>query len=251
MRYRVPVYLLGLLALACNHPGGVPGPFVRQPLELPAPPAPDPAAAPLQAEGSLWQGRQSQRFLAFENRATAVGDLVTVLIEESATAQDRAITQVKGESTIGATLDSDISLQNLVAKPVLGVLRLLGMTDQREEDEPRGEITVVEAETNTEHKGNGLTQRNALFRTNVACIVRDVTESGLLWIEGERHLRINNETQIIRLSGYVRPEDIRIDNTVPSSLIASANIHYGGRGVVSEQQTVPWGQRVLRAVLPF
>ncbi len=82
-------------------------------------------------------------------------------------------------------------------------------------------------------------------------MVTEVTSSGLLRIEGERHLTINDETQIIRLSGYVRPEDVRIDNTVPSTLIASANIHYGGKGVIAEHQRVPWLMRVFQILLPF
>lgn len=82
-------------------------------------------------------------------------------------------------------------------------------------------------------------------------MVTEVTDSGLLRIEGERHLTINRETQIIRLSGYVRAEDVRIDNTIPSTLIASADIHYGGEGVVSEHQRVPWLMRFFQAILPF
>jgi flagellar L-ring protein precursor FlgH len=73
----------------------------------------------------------------------------------------------------------------------------------------------------------------------------------LLRIEGERHLRINNETEIIKVSGFVRPEDIRIDNTVPSVLIASADIYYGGLGLTAEQQKPGWMARVFNALLPF
>jgi flagellar L-ring protein FlgH len=82
-------------------------------------------------------------------------------------------------------------------------------------------------------------------------VVTEVSASGLLRIEGERHLTINDETQIISLSGYVRPEDIQIDNTVPSSLVASADIHFGGRGVLSAKQRVPWISRLADLLLPF
>ena len=87
--------------------------------------------------------------------------------------------------------------------------------------------------------------------TKIACVVTDQTDSGLLHIQGERHLTINGETQIIRLSGFVRPEDIRIDNTLPSELIAAADIRYGGVGVVSEEQRMPWLSRIMRLGLPF
>ena len=70
-------------------------------------------------------------------------------------------------------------------------------------------------------------------------------------MEGVRNLKINEETQVIRLSGYVRPEDVQIDNTIPSALIASADIEYTGVGVISEEQRPPWMLRVLQWILPF
>ncbi|MCP5071082.1 MAG: flagellar basal body L-ring protein FlgH, partial [bacterium] len=102
-----------------------------------------------------------------------------------------------------------------------------------------------------EYTGEGKLERSANFTTKIACVVTDVTPSGLLHIEGERHLTINGETQVIALSGFVRPEDVRIDNTLPSELVASADIRYGGVGVVSEEQRMPWLTRLMRLALPF
>ena len=80
----------------------------------------------------------------------------------------------------------------------------------------------------------------------------DLRETGCdRFLEGERHLRINQETQIIRISGYVRPEDVRIDNTVPSKLVANARIEYSGEGVIAETQSVPWLARLFSWMLPF
>lgn len=203
------------------------------------------------AEGSLWRGNKSKRFLAFENRATRVGDLVTVLIEEQAVAQDNASTALARDSSYDATLDSGIALQTLIARPILNLLNMLGFTDQRNDPNPSTELEVVQAETSSDYEGTGKVKREASFQTKVACMVTGVTDSGLLKIEGERHLTLNNETQIIRLSGYVRPEDVQIDNTIPSTLIASADIHYGGRGAVADHQRVPWLMRVFQVILPF
>lgn len=252
---RIAFLAIALLVLGCMqpHPAATP-PYPKLPhsesqaLPAPRPPAP---AQHTPAEGSLWRGDESRRFLAFENRATGVGDLVTVLIQEQAVAENEASTELQRDSTYGATLNSDISLQTLVARPIINLLNLLGFTDQRADNQPTTELEIVEAETSSEYEGEGIIKREASFETKVACMVTGVTESGLLHIEGERHLTINRETQIIRLSGYVRPEDVQIDNTVSSTLIASADIHYGGQGVIAEHQRPPWLMRVFQLILPF
>ena len=244
----VTIIALAALTVSCLHSRPDAEPQKSEPLSLPPTVAP-PESQP--AEGSLWRGEESQRFLAFENRATQVGDLLTIQILEQAVAEDRASTELARDSSYEATLDSGISLQTIVARPILNLLNFLGFTDQRNDKNPTTELEIVNAETRSEYEGEGTVKREASFETLVACMVTEVTDSGLLRIEGERHLTINRETQIIRLSGYVRAEDVRIDNTIPSTLIASADIHYGGEGVVSEHQRVPWLMRFFQAILPF
>ena len=241
--------LLLLLSLAACAEFHMPG-ITPQPPPLPEPPALVPVTY-TPAEGSLWQGDASRRFLAFENRAKAVGDLVTVKIEEKAMAENEATTELDRKTSYEATLNSEISLQTLVSRPILNILNFLGFTDQRSDKEPSDELSIVEAETNSKFDGEGSMKREATFTTTVACLITEVTASVLLRIEGERHLRINNETEIIKVSGFVRPEDVRIDNTVPSILIASADIHYGGLGLNAEQQKPGWMARVFNALLPF
>ena len=217
---------------------------------LPSPPAPTPETY-VPAEGSLWRGDASRRFLAFETRAKRVGDLITVKIDEQAMAENEATTELARDSKYEATLDSDVALQTLVTRPIRNILGFLGFTDQHTDKDPAAELSILEAETKSEFDGEGSMKREASFTTTVACLVTKITPSGLMRIEGERHLRINQETQVIKISGFVRPEDIEIDNTIPSVLIASADIHYGGVGLAAEQQTAPWMMRILNAVLPF
>ena len=238
-----------LLCLAACAELAMPG-FTPKPPPLPEPPAPV-LIAYTPAEGSLWQGDTSRRFLAFENRAKAVGDLITVEIAEKAMAENEATTELDRKTSYEATLNSDVALQTLITRPIRNILGFLGFTDQQTDKDPTGELSIVEAETSSKFDGEGSMKREATFTTTVACLVTEVTASGLLRIEGERHLRINNETEIIKVSGFVRPEDIKIDNTVPSVLIASADIHYGGLGLNAEQQKPGWLARVFNALLPF
>jgi flagellar L-ring protein precursor FlgH len=216
------------------------------------PPTPEPEAEPYQtSDGSLWRGEQSRRFLAFENRATRTGDLVTVQIQEQAHALTQATTDVNRTGTFQANLNSAVALQTLVTRPILGVLRFFGFTDQRNNRSPNANLQIADATTNSKYKGDGSVQRQSNFTTTIACLVTEVTPSGLLRIEGKREITINREQQLIRVSGYVRPEDVQIDNTVSSALIANANIEYGGQGVVSDKQRVPWLTRLFELILPF
>jgi flagellar L-ring protein precursor FlgH len=239
--------LVLVLASGCMH-----GPFnserVPELRELPGPPV---EAAQAPTSGSLWRGDASRRFLAFENRAKQLGDLVTVVIKEKAEAENSSTTDLERSSDFQADLNSDIHLQTLITRPVRNILKLLGFTNERSERDPNANVNIVNAQTDSNFEGEGTIERQSEFTTTIACVVTEVTPAGLLRIEGERHLTINYETQIIELSGYVRPEDIQIDNTVPSSLVASADIHFGGRGVLSAKQRVPWFTRLLDFVLPF
>jgi flagellar L-ring protein precursor FlgH len=241
-----------LLGTGCESLGpdrGLPGLESAPP--MPLVPPPPPISEYEASDGSLWRGEASRRFLAFENRAKRVGDIVTVLIEESAEALNEASTELERESDFNARLNSGLALQTLVSRPILGILSFLGFTDQRAENEPDSELSIIDATTTADFEGEGRLERKATFSTNVACMVTGVTPSGLLRVEGTRNLTINQETQVIRLSGWVRPEDVRIDNTVPSTLIASAQIEYSGVGVVSDEQRVPLLTRIFKLVLPF
>ncbi|MCP4006732.1 MAG: flagellar basal body L-ring protein FlgH [bacterium] len=238
-----------ILFAACANIEELPS-LVEKPPALLAPPEPL-VEAPRPAEGALWRGDQSRRFLAFENRAKRIGDLVSVIILEEASAENEAKTELDHSSAFDATLNSDVALQTLVTRPIRRILGLLGFTDQKNDADPSTELSIIESSAETSYDGEGKLERSASFTTKIACVVTDQTESGLLHIQGERHLTINGETQIIQLSGFVRPEDIRIDNTLPSELIAAADIRYGGVGLVSEQQRMPWLSRLLRLALPF
>ena len=61
----------------------------------------------------------------------------------------------------------------------------------------------------------------------------EVLPNGDLMIQGEREIGVNEETEILSLSGVVRPEDIGAGNLVYSTDIANARISYKGKGMVT------------------
>ena len=64
-------------------------------------------------------------------------------------------------------------------------------------------------------------------------------------------MRSNKETQYLSLSGMVRPQDIKANNTLQSHLIAEARIEYTGSGVVADKQSPGFGTRIVDHVWPF
>ena len=55
-------------------------------------------------------------------------------------------------------------------------------------------------------------------------------------IEGARLVKVNNETQNLVLTGIVRPDDVRSDNTVASENLANAEIKSEGIGLIVDRQ---------------
>lgn len=88
----------------------------------------------------------------------------------------------------------------------------------------------VEGTTENSFTGDGNTQRNGKIKTTIAVRIKKKMEDGNFMISGEKTININNEKEVIKLSGYIRPSDISEDNTVKSVNIAEASLEYVGSG---------------------
>lgn len=154
-----------------------------------------------QAEGvgdSLW--RPDSKSLFADHKAAKEGDLITVLIVERAYASHRAQTGT-GKGT-GVTLAEGSGVLSFI--PAVGI------------------------NANTTFKGQGSTSRSGDLVANMTARVVEVLPCGTLRIEGAQGLVINNEKQNIIISGLVRPEDIKANNTVLSTHVGCAEIRYEG-----------------------
>jgi flagellar L-ring protein precursor FlgH len=148
--------------------------------------------------------------LVSDHRAHSVGQNVTVLIYEQAESTTSA-----GTTT---TKSMDISGQ-------------IKTTDDLN-------LGGVSLENNA--KGEGSINRTGSLMASVSATVTDVLPTGELKIRGEQKIEFNNEIQYIKVSGHIRPDDIRADNTVLSSRIADAQITYVGDGLLGSRQKPGW-----------
>jgi flagellar L-ring protein precursor FlgH len=91
-----------------------------------------------------------------------------------------------------------------------------------------------EANLGAKFDGLGNTARQGSMTALVSARVIDVFANGTMRIEGSKEVVVNEETEVLTVSGLVRPEDIASDNTVPSGRLAEAHIAYAGHGATSE-----------------
>lgn len=222
---------VGLLWGACAAPREARRP-PSFPVEKEAP------AAPPQAEGSLWPGESQFNRLFSDTKAQGVGDIVTVLVVESATASGSATTATKRDSSVDAEITQMLELD----KPIRHRL---------EPSKGPGPKTAVKGQIQSDFEGSGDTTRSGKLSTTVAATVVEVFPNGNLRIEGQRELKLNNEKQYITIRGVVRPRDLSFNNTVRSIAIADAQIEYSGKGVISDKQRPGWLVRILDWFWPF
>jgi flagellar L-ring protein precursor FlgH len=227
-RFWLPA-LVALALAGCGH-------FSMAPYapEVPITSQPLPPTAVVQ-EGSLWNGRQSNG-LAADNVAANVGDLVTISITETSKASEIANTNTSRDSGVKVGVTSLLGLS----------FPMKAFTNKNVDVD-----TAIEGTVGNVAKGEGKTERQSSFTSFLTTRVIQVLPNNNLVIQGRRHMRINNETEVVTLTGIVRPDDIDRDNVVPSTKVADARVMISGVGVVSDKQRVGWGQRILDHIWPF
>jgi len=192
------------------------------------------ATSPKEA-GSLWQGNGSSMFA--DQKARSVGDIVTVIISEEASATKQATTSTSRSSDMSASISNFFGLEN-----------------DKYWDSAHNPIDIanlVNAEFSNGFDGNGSTSRNEELNAYLTTQVVGTYPNGQLKIRGGKEVMVNNEMQIIYLTGIIRPVDITAANTINSSKILNARISYTGKGAISDKQSPGWMMRFLDNVWPF
>lgn len=176
-------------------------------------------------------------------RAHKVGDLVTVNIVETSQASKSASTQTSRKSSIDAGIGNLLGwegkLKNLTSFGNSGVRKAFDNT------------SMLNGSLTSSFNGTGSTSRDDSMTASITARVIEVEPNGNLLIRGTRQVTVNHETQVIILSGLIRPTDIAPDNTILSSYIGDARIEYVGRGPVSDKQRPGWLARAVDFIWPF
>lgn len=198
-----------------------------EPLEEPVVANPRP-----QSPGSLWNGDEGNWLADVKARRT--GDIVTVIIKEQAKASKQATTDTERSSSISAGISTFFGLEQTVA--------------DKTKINPS---SMISASSGNEFSGSGKTTRSEDLVATLTTQVVEVYPNGNLKIRGGKSVAVNNENQIIYLTGIVRPYDVTAANTVDSSNILNAQITYTGKGAISDKQKPGWMMRIFDNTWPF
>jgi flagellar L-ring protein precursor FlgH len=161
--------------------------------------------------GSLWN--QNSTSLVRDVRAHRVGDTLTILVQENATATSTAATKTSRSDS--ANFGGFTGTLEALFRPLL---------------KPTGASASLSTD------GQGQTNRSGTLTTKLTAIVKEVLPNGNLLIEGTRIVGVNAEKQKVVIRGVVRPQDIGPGNTVSSVAIADATIQFDGKGPVGDKQ---------------
>jgi flagellar L-ring protein precursor FlgH len=141
--------------------------------------------------------------LAADPKAAVVGDSLTVVVIESASASNSTLngskkgTRLSGQVAYGSNAEA-------------AALALSG-----------------------DSEGGGQTGRSGRMVAQIGVVVEEVLPNGDLRVSGKHTLKINGEITHIRLRGRIRPMDIAGDNSIISNRLAEAEIEYDGSGFLT------------------
>lgn len=155
-----------------------------------------------------WTANATDVFSLYtDHRAMQKDDILTVLIVENAKAGSQSSTNTNKKNSFG--------VDNIRGSGLLKFVPAFGANGQ----------------TDVGYDGRGGTSREGNLVAKISARVVEVLDNGNLVLKGHKVVEINEEKEIIKISGVVRPQDIESDNTIVSSNISDAQITYSGKGV--------------------
>jgi flagellar L-ring protein precursor FlgH len=185
-------------------------------------------AAEVGTAGSIWSPEGRLVRLGTDAKAVRVHDVLSIVVVESlAASTDGQVKNVRASnasssiSSLFGALKASNSMQNLI-----GQNSSSGLTAQ------------------------GQSTTNSSLSTIFGGEVVDVLPNGMLVVQATRQLTFSQQTQIIKLRGLVRPEDVSAQNQVLSNAMTDLELEVTGKGIVSDSTyrqnpLVRWLEKLL------
>jgi flagellar L-ring protein precursor FlgH len=190
-----------------------------------APVPSDSLLPPPNTDGSLFTDTYGVSLYG-DKKARRVGDIITVLLDEST--QGRKSSASKTSKTSAATLAAP-TVAGSVVDPLSASLQ--------------GDRSF---------SGSGDADQSNSLNGNITVTVSEVLPNGVLRVRGEKWITLNTGSEFIRIQGMIRPDDINLDNTVTSQKLADARITYSGSGAVAASSKQGWLSAFFNSsIFPF
>jgi flagellar L-ring protein precursor FlgH len=206
----------------------------RPPVQMPMP---TPVAVE-RAANSLWQ--PGARAFFKDQRASTVGDIVTVTINIADTAT------LENTSSRSRANSEGAGIPNLLGYDIGKIAKQLPGKNARADAS-----NLVEANSSSSSTGTGSIERRETIALRIAAVVTQILPNGNLVVVGSQEVRVNSENRVLQVAGVVRPQDIRSTNEIPHDRLAEARIAYGGKGQITDVQRPRWGQEIFDVIFPF
>jgi flagellar L-ring protein precursor FlgH len=179
-------------------------------------------AAEVLTPGSIWSANGRLTNLVSDVKAIRLHDPIDVVVSESLAA-----------STDGTVKDQRASTASSQVSALLGKLKAGNALNN-----------LLSQNSSSSLNAQGQSVTNSSIRCPRTCLkiiattlggeVADVLPNGMLVIEVVRQLTFNQQTQLIRLRGLVRPEDVNAQNQVMSTSITDMELEVVGKGIVND-----------------
>jgi len=160
--------------------------------------------------GSLWTAQSPLGDFSVDYKAHNLNDTITILVSVQTTA------------TQSGTVDSERSFTSSSA-----ITGIMGRA-------PAATNPLLSGNSSSVLKGQGSTASNTLFQTSLTGQVIAVLPNGILVVEAERQIFMNNQHENVIVRGMVRPGDIGPNNTVASTALSNLEIEMKGKGIISD-----------------
>ncbi len=179
-------------------------------------------------EGSIWTDEGRLTRIYTDVRAMQVHDPISVVVSESLAA-----------STDGTVKDSRSSAANSQVASLLGKLAASNALNN-----------LVSQSSGSSLSAQGQSVTDSSLSTVFGGEVEAILPNGMMVIQAVRQLTFSQQTQLIKLRGLIRPEDINSQNQVLSTNISDLEIEVTGKGIVNDatyrqNPVVRWLERIL------
>ena len=185
-----------------------------------------PPAPPPSTNGSIFQAQEGYAPLYAGWNARRVGDPLTIVLVESTQASKSADSKLSSSGSAGIT------------PPTTGALALFKSTD-------------ASLGGNRGFTGSGTADQSNSLTGEISVTVAQVYPNGTMLVQGQKRLTLNRGDEYITIKGVVRSADIGLDNTIPSTRVADAEISYTGKGDVARASRQGWLSRFFSVISPF
>jgi flagellar L-ring protein precursor FlgH len=186
---------------------------------------------------SLWKNskKDTSRFLLVDSKAAHVGDIVVILISQSTKVDFETESENKKTSSVLSTISA--LLYPAADEPASGdTLNQNKKYTGSRAGMHNGVLPKSEWDASQNFKGEGTSTNQNTVTTKIAARVIAEFPNDTLLVEGKRQMKVNEEEETVVLSGVIRREDIKANNTIESQYLADANIRIEGKGPAAASQ---------------